>query len=156
MLVLLISQLVNIFTFNDLKRKGGEKKMSKKSILLGTAAFVIGGFILNPAITEAYRGDPNTQDPNCSGERHEAIEEAFANNDYDAWKELMSGKGRATQVITEENFARFAEAHQLAEEGKLEEARQIRQELGLGFGNRYGDGSSQGNKGQGLVQGGNR
>jgi hypothetical protein len=130
--------------------------MNQKAILLGAAALVTGSFILNPTRAEAYRGDPNSQGPNCNGERHEAMEQAFENNDYQAWKELMSGKGRVTQIINEENFARFAEAHQLAEEGKLEEAKQIRQELGLGLGNRQGDGSGQGNKGQGLGQGGNR
>ena len=30
----------------------------------------------------------------------------------------MNGKGRVAEVVNEGNFARFAEAHQLAEEGK--------------------------------------
>jgi len=68
----------------------------------------------------------------------------------------MSGKGRVTQVVTQENFARFGEAHELTEEGKLDEAKAIRQELGLGLGSRNGDGSGQGNKGQGMGQGWNR
>lgn len=124
--------------------------MSKKTILLGTVALVVSGFILSPTAAEAYRGDPDAQGPDCTAERHEAMEQAFENNDYNAWKELMSGKGRVTQVITEENFAKFAEAHRLAEEGNSDEARQIRQELGLGLGNRNGDGS-----GQGMGQGRN-
>jgi len=47
-------------------------------------------------------------------------------------------------VITEENFARFAEAHRLALEGKTDEANQIRAELGLGQGQRNGDGQGRG------------
>ena len=130
--------------------------MNKKSIILGATALVLGGLVMSPRLAEAYQGDPNVQGPNCTSERHEAMEQAFENNDYNAWKELMSGKGRVTQVVTEENFARFAEAHELAEEGNLDEAKQIRQELGLGLGNRNGDGSGQGNKGQGMGRGWNR
>ena len=91
--------------------------------------------------------------PGLGFRSNEAVEEAIEAGDYNAWKELMSGKGRVTQVITEANFARFAEAHRLAEEGKLDEAEQIRQELGLGLGNRHGDGSGQGSEGQGQHRG---
>ena len=130
--------------------------MNKKSIVLGATALVLGGLVMSPRIAKAYQGDPSVQGPNCTTERHEAMEQAFESNDYNAWKELMSGKGRVTQVITEENFTRFAEAHELAEEGDLDEAKAIRQELGLGLGNRNGDGSGQGNKGQGMGRGWSR
>lgn len=115
--------------------------MNKKTILFGATALVLGGLIVSPTGALAYQGDPGVSGPNCTPERHEAMEQAFENNDYNAWKELMNGKGRVTQVITEENFAQFAQAHQLAEEGNLEEANAIRQELGLGGGNqRRGNG----------------
>lgn len=123
--------------------------MNKKSTLLGTAALVLGTLAISPTLVGAYQGDPTVQGPNCTPERHEAMEQAFENNDYNSWKELMSGKGRVSQVVTEENFARFSEAHKLAQEGKVEEAKQIRQELGLGLGSRNGSGDGQGNKGQG-------
>jgi len=124
--------------------------MKKTAIFLSATALVLGGLTMSSRLAEAYQGDPSIQGPSYTAERHEAMTQAFENNDYNAWKELMSGKGRVTQVITEENFARFAEAHQLAQEGKLDEAKAIRQELGLGLGNRNGDGSGQGNKGQGM------
>ncbi len=130
--------------------------MTKKSIIVGATVLVLGGLVASPAVAKAYQGDPSVQGPNCTSERHEAMEQAFENNDYNAWKELMSGKGRVTQVITEENFAQFAEAHRLAEEGDLEGANAIRQELGLGLGNRNGNGSGQGNGGQGMGRGWNR
>jgi len=124
--------------------------MKKTAIFLSAATLVLGGLVMSPRSAEAYQGDPSVQGPNCTAERHEVMTQAFENSDYNAWKELMSGKGRVTQVVTEENFARFAEAHELAEEGKLDEAKAIRQELGLGLGNRNGDGSGQGSKGQGM------
>ena len=121
--------------------------MNKKKILLGSSAVVLGGVLMFPALTQAYRGDSGVQGPNYTPERHEAMTQAFENNDYNAWKELMSGKGRVTQVVTEENFSQFAEAHELAAEGKIDEAKQIRQELGLGL----RDGSSHGQyKGGGM------
>ncbi len=130
--------------------------MNKKPILLGATAFMLGTLIVSPKLVGAYQGDPSVQGPDCTPERHEAMEQAFESNDYNAWKELMSGKGRVTQVVTEENFARFAEAHQLAQEGKLDEARQIRQELGLGMGGHKGSGDGQGFGGQNMGRGYNR
>ena len=132
--------------------KGGEKYMNKNAILLGGATLILGGLLLSPNVAEAYRGDPSVEGPDCTEERHEDMEQAFEDNDYQAWESLMQGKGRVTQVINEDNFAQFAEAHRLTEEGKTEEAGQIREELGLGLRN----GSGQGFKGQGMGQGGNR
>jgi len=106
--------------------------MKTKKIVLGVSALVVAGsaLILTSSVY-SYRGDYTQKSPNCTPERHEAMEQAFENNDYNAWKEQMSGKGRVAQIINEDNFAKFAEAHRLAEEGKYEEADQIRQELGL-------------------------
>jgi len=126
--------------------------MNKKTLLLGATALVLGGLMLTFNTAKAYRGDPDAEGPDCSDERHQEMEQAFENSDYQAWKNLMQGKGRVIEVVNEDNFARFAEAHQLAEEGNTEEADQIRQELGLGLKN----GSGQGQKGQGNGQGRNR
>lgn len=52
-------------------------------------------------------------------------------NDYQAWNELMAGRGRVMQVINEDNFARFVEARELVHNGDLEGADEIRKELGL-------------------------
>ncbi len=79
----------------------------------------------------AYQGDPAKQRPNFSPERHAAMQKAFENNDYNAWKSLVNGRGRITEIVNESNFARFAEMHRLMLEGKYEEANQIREELGL-------------------------
>ena len=68
-------------------------------------------------------------------------------------------------VVTEENFSKFAEAHKLGTEGKTAEADAIRTELGLrtsngekgGYGRGQGKGNEQGGKGEnrGQNQGGN-
>lgn len=79
----------------------------------------------------AYQGDYTKKGPNCTPERHEEMTAALEKVDYEAWKGLMNNRGRVKDVITEENFAKFAEAHKLAQEGKYEEADAIREELGL-------------------------
>ncbi len=116
-------------------------------MLLGTGALILGAITLLPQTISAYKGDPNVQGPNYTQERHDAMTQAFANKDYNAWKTLMDGKG-ASRRITAENFSRFAEAHQLSLEGKTAEAAAIRAELGLGQQN--GSGMGQGN-GQGRM-----
>ena len=116
----------------------------KKAILLTVPALLLSGLVLYTTKADAYRGDPNVKGPNYIEERHEAMEKAFANKDYEAWKEQMAGRGRVTQVVNEQNFAKFAEAHELAEQGKIDEANQIRTELGLGLKNGSGRGQGMG------------
>ncbi len=100
--------------------------------------------------TFAYRGDASQTGPNYTPERHEAMEKAFENKDYAAWKNLMAGKGRVTEVINQDNFAKFAEMHKLRKEGKIDEANKIRAELGLGQGRM---GKADGQKGKGMGKG---
>lgn len=118
---------------------------TKKIILgLGTLALVMGISGAVASTADAYRGDPSVKGPYYSTERHEAMEKALEANNYTAWKNLMPGQGRVAQVITEENFAKFAEAHKLAEKGDLAGAQKIRQELGLGLRNGAGVGMRNG------------
>ncbi len=63
----------------------------------------------------------------------EALNQALENNDYAAWKELIGDRPGA-EKITEENFPKLVEAYNLMQAGKYEEARQIKEELGIGFG----------------------
>jgi len=82
----------------------------------------------------AYQGNPEVQGPNYSPERHKAMETSLEEGNYRAWEELMGDRGRVAEVVTEENFAKFAQAHKLVEQGDLEGAREIREELGLNQG----------------------
>jgi len=126
--------------------------MNKTTLTLGATALVLGGLIILPGVVGAYRGDPSAEGPDCTEERHQEMEQAFETNNYEAWTNLMQGKGKVTQVVNEDNFARFAEAHRLAEEGNMDEAKQIREEFGLGLGDGSRNGSGQ-KDGQGRRMG---
>ncbi len=113
--------------------------MKKTTLGLGTLVLLFGVAGMSTAVL-AYRGDSTVKGPNYTEERHEAMEKAFENKDYGAWKDLMQGMGKVTKVINQDNFEKFSEAHELAEEGRIDEARKIRQELGLGLRDSSGQG----------------
>jgi hypothetical protein len=120
--------------------------MKKISIItLGITVAVLGLMAFTNS-SFAYRGDPTVEGPYHTEEREIAMDKAFDNNDYNAWKKLMEGRGRVTQVVNQNNFAQFAKAHKLAEEGKIKEANQIRTQLGLGLKNGAGQGMGMGMK----------
>lgn len=105
--------------------------MNKTTMGLGAAALFLGIAGLS-ATALAYRGDMAVKGPNYTPERHEAMEKAFENNDYATWKKLMEGRGNVSRVVTQANFSKFAQIHELMEDGKTAEAQKVRQELGLG------------------------
>ncbi len=120
--------------------------MNKKLIYsLGFGALTLGTLFAFTQNSYAYRGDPTKLGSNYTAERHEAMEKAFENNDYNAWKNLMNGRGRVTKAVNANNFSQFAKAHELAEQGKIAEANKIREEMGLGLngGNKNGMGRHQ-------------
>ncbi|MFA6094675.1 MAG: hypothetical protein WC757_02200 [Candidatus Paceibacterota bacterium] len=121
--------------------------MNTTKLGLVMLAVVLGVVAVSASSTFAYRGDPAVKGPNYSAERHADMLQAFENKDYTAWKNLMQNRGRATQVVTEANFAKFVEAHNLALEGKTTESQKIRQELGLGLHN------GSGRNGSGMMTG---
>lgn len=124
--------------------------MKHSLVTLGIISLVLVGSMLAPKSAYAYQGDPNVKGPNYTPERHAAMTKTFESKDYAAWKNLMQGRGRVTQVITQSNFAKFAQMHALMLQGKTAEAAKIRAELGLGL--RNGSGQGQG-MGQGLHNG---
>lgn len=83
-----------------------------------------------------------------------AIDAAIAANDYQAWVQAVGSDSPQAQAITADEFPRFIEAYNLAEEGraKLEQARQINEELGLKPGPGKGPGKM-GKFGQGEKPG---
>lgn len=114
--------------------------MNKTNIILGVSVLALAGafMIAGSKGASAYQGNPNVPGPYYSAERHDAIQKALETKDYNAWKNLMQGRGRVTQVINESNFAKFAQMHELLKQGKTAEAEAIRAELGLGLGNGQG------------------
>ncbi|MFA6446093.1 MAG: hypothetical protein WCW14_02470 [Candidatus Paceibacterota bacterium] len=130
--------------------------MKNKTLVFGALAIIIGVTAISAGSALAYRGDPAVQGPNYSTERHAAMLKAFENKDYTAWKNLMQNQGRASEVITEANFERFVESHNLALQGKTAEVQKIRQELGLGLKNGSGRNSRAMMSGMGAGRNFNR
>ena len=129
--------------------------MKTDKYIVSVAIFAL-MFAAGVTVASAYQGDYTEQGPYCDEDQHEAIEEALENLDYDTWSYLMDGRGRVTQVINEDNFEQFVEAHELAEDGDYEEADEILQELGLrgGSGEPVGTGYRSGNgQGNGVGRG---
>jgi len=104
------------------------------------------------ATASAYQGNYAEKGPEYSPERHEAMTKVFENKDYSAWKEMIAGRGRITEVINEDNFTKFIEAHRLGTAGDVAGADVIRKELGLRTSNGERVGAGYG-KGQGDRQG---
>lgn len=126
----------------------------KKATIFGMLALMVVGLVATTVVS-AYRGDYSVKGPNCNEERHEAIENAFESLDYNAWYELMTEDGRhprVVDVVTEDNFETFVEAHEAGENGDYETAAALRAELGLNNGNGPRDGSGYG-KSQGKGRG---
>lgn len=107
-----------------------------------TGALFLGLVAIVPQTVSAYKGDPSVRGPYYTEQLHEDMTKAFENKDYNSWKSLMAGKGVARR-INQDNFAKFAEAHELALQGRVAEANAIRAQLGLGQQN--GTGMGQGN-----------
>ena len=125
--------------------------MKKINIML---TILVGALMLFGSIVavNAYRGDFTQVGPNYSEDRHELMENAFENNDYNTWYELMTQDGRhprVLDVITEENFKEFAQIHELKENGDFEKAQELKEGLGLGMRNHNGQGR---HMGKGMKQ----
>ncbi len=128
-----------------------EMKKTSTMVIVALALMVL-------AITavSAYRGDYTEKGPNYSADRHELMEHAFDNNDYDAWETMMTEDGRhprVVDVVTPENFDIFVQAHEAGERGDNAEAAELRAELGLGNGNGMHDGNGRGDREGGMGQG---
>lgn len=118
-----------------------------KGIILGVLGLAIVGLGAYGMSAFAAQGRIGQFGPNYTPERHQQMLKAFENNDYSAWKNQMGNRG-AARVVTEQNFARFTQMHNLMLEGKVDEANKIRTELGLGQGGGRGQGMMSGQRGQ--------
>ncbi len=64
-------------------------------------------------------------------EKRQSLGQAMAANDYSAWLELKTDRQACSEdLVTEENFALFSQAHQLLKDGQVAEARDIFISLG--------------------------
>ncbi len=60
-----------------------------------------------------------------------AIDDAIDSGNYSAWFEAITSRPKVTDYINEDNFDRYVEMRKLMEEGNVDEANAIRDELGL-------------------------
>lgn len=60
----------------------------------------------------------------------EAMMQAIENNDYQAYNVAVAGT-KMGGLVTEENFPKFVQMHNLLKEGRIEEARALSEELGM-------------------------
>lgn len=66
--------------------------------------------------------------------RRAAIEATYESGDYEAWKALMEERGgKILEYVTADNFAEYAHAKLLQEDGQMDEAKTILDELGFPF-----------------------
>lgn len=123
-------------------------KNRNKIIMSGLLALTLGLGISTSVF--AYQGDYTKKGPNYSQAFESQMTKVMTNVDYEGWKALVKDKvGRVDEVITKDNFPKFAEAWKLAKEGKIKEANTIRKELGL----RTSDGIRNGEgMGRGIVR----
>ena len=117
----------------------------KKTAIFGILTLMIVGIVFASGIVDAYKGDYSVEGPNYSRDRHELMENAFDTLDYNAWYELMTENDRnprVVDIVTEDNFEIFVQAHEAGRDGDFETATKLRAELGLnnGHGQREGNG----------------
>ncbi len=105
--------------------------MSNKKVLitLAVVALVVAAGV---SAVSAYQIGSNNASTSHSYnlERHAAMQKALQDRNYQAWLSLV-GDRPITQKINRENFNKFVEAWRLAQRGEFEQARILRQELGL-------------------------
>ncbi len=72
---------------------------------------------------------------NKNPELRAQMQEIFANKDYEGWKNLVSQKPRRSRILefinSSDKFEKLITAHEARKAGNREEAKQIREELGI-------------------------
>lgn len=135
------------------------KMKNKNKLIVGSILTLVLGLGMVSSVS-AFRGDKDQRTPNQ--ERQVKIEEMtniMESGDYAAWKALqedhfkqmgirLNKKMRNSELINESNFAQFAEAWKLVKEGNFDEAKVIRESLGLNVGD--GDGHRVSGRGHGM------
>ncbi len=127
--------------------------MNYKKIGAGLAVFAVvalaGSALVSAATPEStFKGLGNKPNNEFRGQ----MEKASESGSFQTFKTLIGTDNRMANVVTEENFDKFVQMHSLMEDGKFEEAGDIRQELGLGNGQR-GAGNRGMHQGQGQRSG---
>ena len=108
--------------------------MNKKVLAISSISAVAIALVGISSVSAEYMGDKHKK--HFSPEHREAMQEVLDQNDYNLFVEFVTESERGEKLlekITEDNFAKFIEMHDLRQEGrvKFEEAKNIADELGL-------------------------
>ncbi len=121
--------------------------MKNKFYIISAFAGLLVTTLLVSSMTSAHQLGPNFQanQANLSDEQkaqiearmqqaqeqRDAIEQAIADKDYQAWRDIIDSRPQITDFINQDNFDQFAQMYELMESGDFEGAQQIAEELGL-------------------------
>ncbi len=97
--------------------------------------------ILSAGICSGYIIPKAGEKNKSSYNQQEAILIAFENNDYNAWKKIVSRKGNICNVISKDDFDKFIKARKAARSGNYDEAilisKKVEEELKNKLGSKY-------------------
>ena len=137
-----------------------------KKITLGVLSVLTVGLIATAGAVSAYQGNPDNEGPNFDADLHDLKIEAFDSYDFEVWKDLMlesGSQGRVLELVNEDNFNTFVDAHNAALAGDMDLSNELRSSIGLnngvgpkdgsGFGNGMGEGKGQGMKNSQRMSG---
>lgn len=112
-------------------------KQNKFYLLAGTLGLILTTLSVS-TIASAYQGKVQVPGRGINQEQfqamqanRESVEAAITSRDYQAWKNIIDSRPRITDYITADNFDKFAQMHELMQNGQFEEAQKIKAELGL-------------------------
>ena len=132
--------------------------MEKKQYLL--VAFL--GLLVTTAVvaSTSFAFGGRSDDAVKINDDRQQVQQAITNNDYSAWQTAMTARvaeirQQTTDLeakINQDTFNKVSQAHQLMQDGKVDEAKAIFEELGMfgPMGNGHMGGRGLGMRGQGL------
>jgi hypothetical protein len=82
-------------------------------------------------ITSAGIVLPEIKDPEQHKERKRHFDELIESNDYEAFRQKVADTPMADIIDTQDKFDALVESHELRDEGKYEEAREILEDAGI-------------------------
>lgn len=109
----------------------------KTSHILTTLAVVATLAVVNVAAASEADQAPQGEAIGQQRGQLEEVRQAVENNDYDAWVELTKDHPRAAEMfesINADNFYLLNEMHQARQDGDMEKAKEIAEELGIKLG----------------------
>ncbi|MFA7169374.1 MAG: hypothetical protein WC178_00800 [Candidatus Paceibacterota bacterium] len=106
---------------------------NKKIIGLTAVSLVMCSAVISANASNEATGQKRMSAENFSEEHYRAEKIAVESGDYASWKAAVEtcGNTKILENVTEENFARFAEAFKLRESGDLDGSKAIMEELGI-------------------------